>query len=528
MRTIISNKSFALLAVGLVLAAFLAGVLGCGDDDSSSSDNTPVTILLGGGDASSSSGEFGASSVPSEVVKVVFTITGPDMDPIEQTVSVTDGMAEVQSEFTVPTGGDRVFYVEAMDSAGVVIYSGSTTADLDGSAIAVTVVVYRTDTPSTPTGLSAAAVDRSQITVSWTASTDNTGVSGYRIYRDGSEIASSATTSYADTGLGESTQYCYTVTAYDAAGNASAESAGACITTMTGAAAMYTASGTYSYAYDPATAEYSMTATFTTSYFVDEGPESGETLSAKVTWMDANTIEWTEDDGWKMKWTRTGGTVGDLTGTWIMSEGKDSFELTFTDDYTLKVVGYVNLIHGDSRHDSGGYNIELEYGDPGCSASSVSMTGYGIMGSLALVCDSNDGEWRGQVFLGATYPSPPLTYTVTITDGTGTWSDTATVDCFMDEFVTGVSVSVGAQDVTFSWTPVGQSDVQYEVHMHDSCDNCLDINPMVIDGSSVTYTGTLPDDTYTFWVNAQPVDGTCESNVDGGTFNIGAGGSCSP
>lgn len=84
-----------------------------------------------------------------------------------------------------------------------------------------------TDTipPSVPTSVSASAVSASSIAVAWAASTDNVGVTGYRIYRGGVSIGTSATTSYSDTGLAASTQYSYTVAAYDAAGNVSGQSA---------------------------------------------------------------------------------------------------------------------------------------------------------------------------------------------------------------------------------------------------------------------------------------------------------------
>ena len=83
-----------------------------------------------------------------------------------------------------------------------------------------------TAAPSVPTGLSATAVSPFQIDLTWNASTDNVGVTGYNIYRNGSSspISTSSTTLYNDTGLTPSTIYTYTVTAYDAAGNPSAQS----------------------------------------------------------------------------------------------------------------------------------------------------------------------------------------------------------------------------------------------------------------------------------------------------------------
>ena len=85
--------------------------------------------------------------------------------------------------------------------------------------------------PSTPTGLSATAVSTSQIDLSWTASTDNVAVTGYRIYRDSVFITTSAGTTYSDTGLSSNTTYSYTVSATDAASNESSQSSSASATT---------------------------------------------------------------------------------------------------------------------------------------------------------------------------------------------------------------------------------------------------------------------------------------------------------
>jgi hypothetical protein len=87
--------------------------------------------------------------------------------------------------------------------------------------------------PSDPTGLTVAAISSSQINLSWIASTDNVGITGYKIYRNGSQIGTSVLTNYFDTSLSASTSYTYTVTAYDAAGNTSAQSSPALATTQT-------------------------------------------------------------------------------------------------------------------------------------------------------------------------------------------------------------------------------------------------------------------------------------------------------
>jgi hypothetical protein len=104
-------------------------------------------------------------------------------------------------------------------------------ADESGNLSAFTSGSRDVTPPSTPTNLSASAVSSSQIDLSWTASTDNVGVAGYTVFRDGMEIATSAINSYKNTGLAASTTYKYAVSAYDAAGDNSALSASASATT---------------------------------------------------------------------------------------------------------------------------------------------------------------------------------------------------------------------------------------------------------------------------------------------------------
>lgn len=86
--------------------------------------------------------------------------------------------------------------------------------------------------PTAPTDFTAIPVSSSQINLSWTASTDNVGVTGYEIYRNSVKIATSTTTSYGDTGLAPSTTYTYFVKAYDGAGNISSSSNTVSVTTQ--------------------------------------------------------------------------------------------------------------------------------------------------------------------------------------------------------------------------------------------------------------------------------------------------------
>jgi chitodextrinase len=88
-----------------------------------------------------------------------------------------------------------------------------------------------TEAPSAPTGLSASSIGDTQLTLTWTASTDNVAVAGYRIVRDGAQVHATASTSYPDTGLAPLTAYTYRVAAYDFANNESALSAPFTVTT---------------------------------------------------------------------------------------------------------------------------------------------------------------------------------------------------------------------------------------------------------------------------------------------------------
>jgi chitodextrinase len=89
-----------------------------------------------------------------------------------------------------------------------------------------------TTAPSMPAGLAATAVDASTVRLTWTASTDNVGVSGYYVLRNGTQIGTIATgTSYTDGTVAASTTYSYAVQAFDAAPNVSAASTAVSVTT---------------------------------------------------------------------------------------------------------------------------------------------------------------------------------------------------------------------------------------------------------------------------------------------------------
>lgn len=93
---------------------------------------------------------------------------------------------------------------------------------LSGFTVAVPDIIP----PTPPADLTTTAVGSTQVTLTWTAATDTVGVTAYKVYRNGTLIATLGNvTSYSDTGLTAGTAYSYSISACDATGNCSTQSA---------------------------------------------------------------------------------------------------------------------------------------------------------------------------------------------------------------------------------------------------------------------------------------------------------------
>jgi fibronectin type 3 domain-containing protein len=99
------------------------------------------------------------------------------------------------------------------------------------AAVEVLPAVTDSQPPTAPTGLSAGTVTASNVPLSWTASSDDQGVAGYRVFRDGVKVGEVAGTAFSDTTVAASTTYTYTVKAFDAGGNVSESSNPLTVTT---------------------------------------------------------------------------------------------------------------------------------------------------------------------------------------------------------------------------------------------------------------------------------------------------------
>ena len=118
--------------------------------------------------------------------------------------------------------------VSAYDAAG------NTSNQSSPLSVTTDAVPVDTQKPTIPNGLSSSNITQTSCTLSWNTSTDNVGVTGYNVYRDGSLIGNTAGTSLNITGLTEETTYSFSVSAYDAAGNTSNQSSALLVTTDSG------------------------------------------------------------------------------------------------------------------------------------------------------------------------------------------------------------------------------------------------------------------------------------------------------
>jgi endoglucanase len=154
--------------------------------------------------------------------------------------------------------------------------------------------------PSVPAGLTATGTTTSTVSLAWTASTDNTAVTGYDVYRGTTLAGTSTGTTYTDTGLTAATAYTYTVKARDAAGNTSAASTAVTATTATG-----TGGG----------------AGCTAAWHIDNQWSTGFTSTVTVTATAAT-------HGWKVAWTWPGGQT--VSGSWNATVAQSGSSVTAT------------------------------------------------------------------------------------------------------------------------------------------------------------------------------------------------------
>lgn len=122
---------------------------------------------------------------------------------------------------TTVSNGTHTILVKAYDAL----------SNNSSDTVSLNIVNGDTQPPSAPTNLAATAPAYNRVNLSWNSSSDNVGVAGYYIIRNGVTINTSSTNSFIDNATLPATTYTYQTIAFDAAGNNSAPSNIATVTT---------------------------------------------------------------------------------------------------------------------------------------------------------------------------------------------------------------------------------------------------------------------------------------------------------
>jgi glucose/arabinose dehydrogenase len=175
-----------------------------------------------------------ATNITGSTAQVTWTTNEPATSRVEYGLTTSYGSSTSLDPTLVMAHGVTVaglapnttynYRVRSIDAAG--------NERIGANGTFKTLVAPDTTPPSTPTGLTATAVSSTQINLSWNASNDNVAVTGYQVFRDGTQVGTPTTTTFGDTGLSPGKSYTYTVRARDAAANFSGDSAPASTTTL--------------------------------------------------------------------------------------------------------------------------------------------------------------------------------------------------------------------------------------------------------------------------------------------------------
>ena len=151
---------------------------------------------------------------PSEVRLTWHAAAGPvtSYDVLRDGVVVGSVTALAFDDTSVSPAGTYGYAVRAVDANG-------TTGPVSDAVTVTTPAEPDHNPPSAPSGLQASVTQPDEVDLSWVAASDDNGVVGYQVSRDGVVVGTSETTQFHDTGLREQSSYSYTVAALDAAGN---------------------------------------------------------------------------------------------------------------------------------------------------------------------------------------------------------------------------------------------------------------------------------------------------------------------
>lgn len=266
-----------------------------------------------------------------------------------------------------------------------------------------------TEAPSQPTNLSVTGSTSSTVSLSWTASSDNVGISAYEIYVNGNYVTTVTSTSAVISGLAPTTTYAFYVIARDAAGNLSTQSnsVNGTTTASSGGETPPTSCGTENFESIPATSSSYATNTWTNNGItwtavdsrtdqtingkaitIEDGSLSSSTISGGISSLTVTT---------QMKFTGNPGTFnlyinGDMIGT-----------IPYSSTVTTTTIPNINI----------GGNTTISITDN--SATGSGSRGRVAFDDLSWTCYTNLATAENNIQAFNIYPNPVKNNTLYVT-----------------------------------------------------------------------------------------------------------------
>ncbi len=290
--------------------------------------------------------------------------TDPEADPMTFAWEFGDG--------NTASGPSPSHTYQSIGAYTAIVVVSDNFGNTDTASVTISVTATPdTEAPSIPQNLIASNITETSVDLDWDASTDNEAVAGYYVYQDGNAtpVATVTGTSTSIQGLSAGTVYSFTVAAFDAAGNISAESQVVQITTDINEAP------TASFIANPTTGEAPLLVTFDASASTDP---DGDQLSYSWDFGDGNT-------GTGVSPSHTYQSEGSYTVTLTVGDGQGNSDQA-TATITVTPGSECSPILVDSEDFESGWGIWI---DGGTDAARVNNAAFANSGNYSIELRDN-------------------------------------------------------------------------------------------------------------------------------------------
>jgi chitodextrinase len=220
---LVTDYTFSGLACGTSYALEVAATDAAGNTSGRRALTAATSACSAGGDTAAPSLP-GALSITGSTQSSIGVSWGASTDNVGVTgyglyrnnASTGSTLATSATFSGLACGSSYTLAVDAYDAAG----NRSARRSLTGATSACPASTD-TQAPSVPQGMAFTTITETSVGLTWLSSTDNVGVAGYRLLRNGLSVATVSTPGYTYVGLSCGTSYSFTLEAYDAAGNVS-------------------------------------------------------------------------------------------------------------------------------------------------------------------------------------------------------------------------------------------------------------------------------------------------------------------